>query len=109
VTAIIASSSKATPSTTFSRRDLVYLSGGLALILAFIGVKLILHWGHGLEPRVPEITTAVSLVVIGVVLAVTTVASLIKSRRDPTARAHAGAVVGTLPRHVPDQHRPSGR
>ena len=29
---------------------LVYLSTGLALILAFIGVKLILHWGHGLIP-----------------------------------------------------------
>jgi tellurite resistance protein TerC len=26
---------------------LVYLSSGLALILAFIGVKLIPHWGHG--------------------------------------------------------------
>jgi predicted tellurium resistance membrane protein TerC len=51
---------------------LVYLSAGLALILAFIGVKLILHWGHGLDHRVPEITTAVSLAVIGVVLAVTT-------------------------------------
>ena len=48
---------------------LVYLSGGLALILAFIGVKLILHWGHGLNPRVPEITTAVSLAVIAGVLA----------------------------------------
>ena len=87
---------------------LVYLSTGLALILAFIGVKLILHWGHGLNPRVPEITTAVSLVVIGVVLAVTTVASLTKSRRDPTARAHAGAVIGTPSRGAPDQHRPSG-
>jgi tellurite resistance protein TerC len=87
---------------------LVYLSSGLALILGFIGVKLILHWGHGLNPRVPEITTAVSLVVIGVVLAVTTVASLIKSRRDPTARAHAGAVIGTPSRSAPDQHRPSG-
>jgi tellurite resistance protein TerC len=87
---------------------LVYLSGGLALILAFIGVKLILHWGHGLDRRVPEITTTVSLVVIGVVLAVTTVASLIKSRRDPTARAHAGAVIGARPRAAADQHRPSG-
>ena len=57
----------------------------------------------------PETTTAVSLAVIGVVLAVATVASLVKSRRDPTARAHAGAVIGTPPRHVPDQHRPSGR
>jgi hypothetical protein len=75
----------------------VYLSSGLALILGFIGVKLILHWGHGLNPRVPEITTAVSLVAIGVVLAVTTVASLTKSRRDPTARAHAGAVIGPPP------------
>lgn len=74
---------------------LVYLSTGLALILAFIGVKLILHWGHGLDSRVPEISTAVSLVVIGIVLAVTTVASLVKSRRDPAARAHAGTVVGT--------------
>ena len=76
---------------------LVYLSGGLALILAFIGVKLILHWGHGLDPRVPEITTAVSLAVIAGVLGLTTVASLIKSRRDPAARAHAGAVIGTPP------------
>lgn len=87
---------------------LVYLSGGLALILAFIGVKLILHWGHGLNPRVPEITTAVSLAVIAGVLAATTVASLIKSRRDPAARAHAGAVIGTLPPAPSDKHRPSG-
>ncbi|HEY1323899.1 MAG TPA: TerC/Alx family metal homeostasis membrane protein [Streptosporangiaceae bacterium] len=87
---------------------LVYLSSGLALILAFIGVKLILHWGHGLDHRVPEISTALSLVVIGVVLAVTTVASLIKSRRDPAARAHAGAVLGGPPR-VPDEQRSSRR
>lgn len=86
---------------------LVYLSSGLALILAFIGVKLILHWVHGLEPRVPEITTALSLIVIGVVLAITTVASLIKSRRDPAARAHPGAVMGTPPRTVSDKQRPS--
>jgi tellurite resistance protein TerC len=74
---------------------LVYLSSGLALILAFIGVKLILHWGHGLSDRVPEISTPVSLTVIIGVLAVTTIASLIKTRRDPTARAHAGTVVGS--------------
>jgi tellurite resistance protein TerC len=87
---------------------LVYLSSGLALILAFIGVKLILHWAHGLDSRVPEITTGLSLAVIAVVLAVTTVASLIKSRRDPTARAHAGAVIGAPPRTRSDKHRPSG-
>jgi len=78
---------------------LVYLSAGLALILAFIGVKLALHWAHGLSARVPEIPTTVSLVVIVVVLAVTTIASLIKSRRDPSARAHAGTVIGTPARH----------
>ncbi|HEX2298530.1 MAG TPA: TerC/Alx family metal homeostasis membrane protein [Pseudonocardiaceae bacterium] len=70
---------------------LVYLSTGLALILAFIGVKLILHWAHeDLSPGVPEIPTALSLVVIVVVLTITTVASLIRVRREPTARAHAG-------------------
>ena len=72
---------------------LVYLSTGLALILAFIGVKLILHWAHvDIDERVPEITTAVSLTVIVAILAITTVASLAKSRRDPTARAHAGSL-----------------
>jgi tellurite resistance protein TerC len=74
---------------------LVYLSSGLALILAFIGVKLILHWAHGLSHSVPEISTAISLVVIAAILAVTTIASLIKSRRDPSARAHAGSVLGS--------------
>ena len=43
---------------------LVYLSLGLSVILAFIGVKLILHWAHvDIDPRVPEIPTLVSLVV----------------------------------------------
>jgi tellurite resistance protein TerC len=76
---------------------LVYLSSGLALILAFIGVKLILHWAHTLDTRVPEISTAWSLGVIAAVLAITSVASLIKSRHQPTARAHAGAVLGVPP------------
>ena len=72
---------------------LVYLSAGLAFILAFIGVKLILHWAHvDLDPRVPEIPTAVSLGVILVVLVIVTVASLIKTRRDPTVTAHAGSL-----------------
>ena len=73
---------------------LVYLSTGLAVILAFIGVKLVLHWAHGLSDRVPEVPTNVSLAVIVVVLVVTTVASLVRSRRDPTARAHAGSLRG---------------
>ncbi|MEV1290266.1 TerC/Alx family metal homeostasis membrane protein [Micromonospora sp. NPDC049679] len=73
---------------------LVYLSAGLALILAFIGAKLVLHYGHTLNDRVPEIHTNVSLVVILVVLVVTTVASLIKVRRDPSLRAHPGSLRG---------------
>jgi tellurite resistance protein TerC len=69
---------------------LIYLSTGLALILAFIGAKLILHWGHGLDSRVPQIETPLSLAVIVTVLAITTVASLLKTSRDPSRRAHAG-------------------
>jgi tellurite resistance protein TerC len=68
---------------------LVYLPAGLALILAFIGVKLILHWGHGLSHQVPEISTPLSLTVIAGVLIVTVIASLIGSRRHQAARAHA--------------------
>src|SRR3954464_5321779 len=71
---------------------LVYLSTGLSLILAFIGVKLLLHWGHLQDDRVPEVATSTSLVVIFVVLAVTVVASLLKSRRDPDARPPAGTL-----------------
>jgi tellurite resistance protein TerC len=71
---------------------LVYLSTGLSLILAFIGVKLVLHYLHDLDDAFPEISIGLSLAVIVAVLAATTVASLIKVRRDPTARAHAGSL-----------------
>jgi tellurite resistance protein TerC len=73
---------------------LVYLSYGLAFILAFIGVKLVLHALHenelpfingGEHIGVPEIPTWLSLGVIIVTLVVTAVASLAKSRRDPEA------------------------
>jgi tellurite resistance protein TerC len=72
---------------------LVYLSSGLSVILAFIGVKLVLHWAHSdISDAVPEIGTPVSLGVIVVVLIVTTVASLIKVRKDPDTKAHAGSL-----------------
>jgi tellurite resistance protein TerC len=71
---------------------LVYLSTGLSLILAFIGVKLVLHYLHDLDDAFPEVSIGLSLAVIGVILVVTTVASLIKVRRDPSARAHAGSL-----------------
>jgi tellurite resistance protein TerC len=83
---------------------LVYLSAGLSVILAFIGVKLILHWAHGLSHAVPEISTALSLAVIAGVLVITTVASLIKSRGNPAARAHPGAVLGAAP--AGEEHEP---
>ncbi|GAA0896579.1 TerC family protein [Pseudonocardia zijingensis] len=67
---------------------LVYLSKGLAFILAFIGVKLILEamHHHGVS-WAPEVPIVVSLAVIVGTLAVTTVASLAKSRRDAAASA----------------------
>jgi tellurite resistance protein TerC len=72
---------------------LVYLSTGLSIILAFIGVKLVLHWAHkDISTAVPEVSTPVSLGVILVVLVVTTVASLIKVRKDPDTVAHAGSL-----------------
>jgi tellurite resistance protein TerC len=72
---------------------LVYLSTGLSVILAFIGVKLVLHWLHSdITPAAPEISTPVSLIVIVGILTLTTVASLLKSRRDPVAKAHAGSL-----------------
>jgi tellurite resistance protein TerC len=71
---------------------LVYLSTGLALILAFIGVKLVLHFFHLRDPSVPEISTSLSLAVIVVLLGCATAASLIKARADPTLRGHAGSL-----------------
>lgn len=69
---------------------LVYLPYGLAVILGFIGVKLLLHALHenslpfinGGDPlNVPEIGTVASLMVIVGALAITAVASLAKERQ----------------------------
>ena len=78
---------------------LVYLSIGLAVILGFIGVKLVFEALHtnevafinGGEPVAwaPEIPILVSLLVIGGVLAVTTVASLLKIRQSQQPSAPA--------------------
>ncbi|GAA2724122.1 TerC family protein [Cellulomonas aerilata] len=61
---------------------LVHLGYGLAAILGFIGVKLVLHWAHGVWDGVPTIPTLASLGVIVVVLAITTVTSLHATRGD---------------------------
>ena len=68
---------------------LVYLGFGLALVLGFIGVKLIIHameantlgFINGGQPieGLPHISTSFSLAVIVGILVVTTVASLIRS------------------------------
>jgi tellurite resistance protein TerC len=72
---------------------LIYLTIGLAVILGFIGVKLILSFLHEhVSSTVPAIATPVSLAAILAVLAITTVASLLRARTHPEQRAHAGAL-----------------
>src|SRR5262249_24520262 len=65
------------------RDRLVHLPYGLAFLLAFIGVKLVLHYLHGLWPVLPEIPLPLSLAVIVAVLATTTVTSLRATRSRP--------------------------
>ena len=68
---------------------LVYLHYGIAAILAFIGVKLVIHalhssdweflsWGHS----IPEVPTWLSLTFIVFAMVVATVASLMKMKKD---------------------------
>ncbi len=81
---------------------LVYLSIGLAVILAFIGVKLILEAAHEtISKAFPEITIPVSLGFIVTVLVVTTVASLAKTRRDPSAIKHVTPPKGEDKQEIP--------
>jgi tellurite resistance protein TerC len=100
---------------------LKYLSYGLAFVLAFIGVKLILEAlaGNNLpfinngEPIswAPHVPIWLSLVVIGVTLAITTVLSLQSTRRDQ-ARAAAAKTqrpVRKRPAAAPSKRRPSAR
>ena len=72
-------------------KRLVYLSIGLAVLLAFIGVKLLLHALHenelpfingGENVSVPEIPIWMSLGAIVLILGTTTVLSLRKTRKD---------------------------
>jgi tellurite resistance protein TerC len=84
---------------------LVYLAYGLALILVWIGVKLVIHALHenelpfvnGGEPvhLIPEVPTWLSLVVIVATITVAAVASLRKTRAERQALPH-GAVEPSL-------------
>lgn len=76
---------------------LVYLNYGLAAILGFIGVKLVIHALHENEvafinggehvTAIPEVSIAFSLVFIVGVLAITTVTSLLETRRRERVRS----------------------
>ena len=59
---------------------LIHLSRGLAFILAFIGVKMVLHAIHSLGVHVPEISLELSLGVIITTLTVTAITSLYATR-----------------------------
>jgi tellurite resistance protein TerC len=89
-------------------KRLVYLSQGLAFILAFIGVKLVLHALHqnevpfingGEHVPVPEIPTLLSLGVIVLTLVITTVASLYKTRVHDAKKAEVTGDEKSLDSH----------
>jgi tellurite resistance protein TerC len=92
---------------------LVYLSRGLAGVLGFIGLKLILEalrdnelpfLNAGRPIRlIPEIPIWLSLLVIVVILGVATVASLMKSGRDAAAELRYPAADGKSPVTRPDR------
>jgi tellurite resistance protein TerC len=60
---------------------LIHLSRGLAFILAFIGVKMVLHAIHSLGVEVPEVSLEVSLGVIVLTLVITAITSLFATRK----------------------------
>ncbi|SNS01329.1 integral membrane protein, TerC family [Streptosporangium subroseum] len=74
-----------------------HLNHGLGVILAFIGIKLVLHWAHDVWAWLPEIPTPVSLGVIVVVLITVTITSVYANRRD------------TKPASSPDKRGPRSR
>ncbi|MBM3698299.1 MAG: TerC family protein [Actinobacteria bacterium] len=70
---------------------LIYLNEGLAIILGFIGIKLLLEALHGSDIHtifglhLPEISTQFSLSVIIGTLLITTVASLVRTSKSKVA------------------------
>mgnify|MGYP001313747830 CR=1 FL=1 len=75
---------------------LKYLSIGLSIILAWIGIKLVIHAMHKNElpflnggqhiEIIPEISTELSLAVILITLVITTIWSLAVTRKEPKKR-----------------------
>ncbi|MGW6057592.1 TerC family protein [Streptomyces sp. NPDC055189] len=71
-------------------KKLVHLSYGLSVILGFIGVKLVLHALHENGVHVPEISIPVSLGVICGVLVITTITSLMATKKQDAKEAAEG-------------------
>ena len=67
---------------------LIHLSRGLAFILAFIGVKMVLEALHGIGVHVPEISLELSLGVIISTLVITAITSLIATRNSGGSKKH---------------------
>ena len=90
--------------------SLRHLGHGLALILAFIGVKLVLHWGHGVWSDVPEVPTLASLGVIVGILALATTTSILANRRDERrgASSPAGSDERPEPAAAPEREPAAG-
>jgi tellurite resistance protein TerC len=86
---------------------LKYLSYGLAIVLAFIGVKLVLEALHGNNLSflnngqpiswAPEVPIWVSLLVIFVTLATTAVASLFAIKKEDAEKAEVARTAGKKP------------
>ena len=70
-----------------------HLNHGLAIILAFIGGKLVLHWAHTVWVWVPDVPTPLSLLVIVATLAIVTATSLLANRREVAAGSRQAAPV----------------
>jgi tellurite resistance protein TerC len=87
---------------------LVHLGYGLAAILAVIGVKLVLHWAHGIWPGTPEIPTLLSLGLIVGILALVTITSLLSTRSTGSGEAEESGNDDGRRSEDPDQ-RPSIR
>jgi tellurite resistance protein TerC len=80
---------------------LVYLSTGLSVDPDLHRHQARAALAHLHHHAVPELSTGVSLRVIVVILAATTIASLRTVRRDPTRRAHPGSLRPTREPSVP--------
>ncbi|WP_033345686.1 TerC/Alx family metal homeostasis membrane protein [Catenuloplanes japonicus] len=77
-----------------------HLNHGLAIILAFIGVKLVLHWAHTVWSWVPDVPTPLSLGVIILTLVTVTLTSLAANRRDEAAERSGGSGPSKESAHV---------